>query len=422
MPPMDEQFVPYVISWNLTQRCNLRCQHCYIDASTAAAGELGTEEVLRVLDEIAAVNPETMLILTGGEPLCRPDLEQIVERAATRGMTVVLGTNGTLLSRERARALAERGLSAVGISLDSLLPERHDAFRVFEGAWRGACAGIEAARDAGLEVQVQTTLTRENVEELPRIVDFTRDVGGRVLSVFFLVCTGRGQGLVDLSPEEYEVALHSLARQKGNGVMVRPRCAPTFRRIVAQEEPESILLQSDAGRCLAAKHYCRITPEGEVTPCPYMPLGAGSLKQASFGEIWRSARLFQDLRAPKLQGTCGECEYAEVCGGCRARAYALSGDPLAEDPWCTYEPGTDAPPERNEPAPLRWTAEAEERIRRVPFFVRKVVRSAVEAFARRRGLAEITPELLDESRRTMARPGGPFGRAKRGAPSGGRGA
>ncbi len=410
-----EEHLPYLISWNLTQRCNLHCQHCYIDASQAAPGELTTGEVSRILDEMASVNREMMLILTGGEPLCRPDLEEIVARAAAHGMTVVLGTNGTLLSPERARALAESGLTAVGISLDSLVPERHDAFRDLEGAWRGARAGIEAAREAGLEVQVQTTLTRDNLEELPGLVEFTREAGGRVLSVFFLVCTGRGQGLADLSPEEYEVALGSLLKLERNGVLVRPRCAPTFRRILAQSDPDSILLHSDAGRCLAAKHYCRITPEGELTPCPYMPLAAGSLRDSSFGELWRDAPLLRDLRASKLRGSCGECEYTEECGGCRARALALNGDPLAEDPWCSYEPGTDPPLVRDETPELRWSPEAEERIRKVPMFVRKVVRSAVEAFARRHGVSEITPELLARSRRSMAGPGRPPGSKRPGA-------
>jgi len=348
------------------------------------------------------VNRETILILTGGEPLLRPDLDELVARAAELGMTVVLGTNGTMLTTDRARTLADQGLSGVGISLDSLIPSRHDGFRGVEGAWDATMRGIEAARGAGLDVQIQMTLTRDNFRELPQVVQFSRRAGARVMTVFFLVCTGRGQDLVDLTPEEYERVLKWLVDVKQDGVMIRPRCAPTFRRVLAQAKPDSILLKSDAGRCMAAKNYCRITPDGKVTPCPYMPLVAGSIREDSFGTIWRSSPLFNSLRNPELQGRCGECEYQELCGGCRARAYAASGDPLAEDPWCTYVPGTDKLPNQGEETTITWTHEAEARIRKVPFFARRMVRSAVEAFARKQGIVSITAELLDKARERMA--------------------
>ncbi len=395
------EFVPYVVSWNLTSRCNLRCKHCYIDASKAMPGELPTAEALRVLDEIAEVNPETLLILTGGEPLMRPDLEELVARASRLGMTVVLGTNATHLTVGRARTLAEQGLSGVGISLDSLISARHDGFRGVDGAWQATVEGIESARQAGLQVQIQMTLTRDNVRELPEVVRFSREAGARVVTVFFLVCTGRGQDVVDLTPEEYERTLQWLVGVKHDGIMIRPRCAPTFRRVLAQANPDSILLKSDAGRCLAAKNYCRITPDGKVTPCPYMPLVAGDVRTGSFGKIWEKAPLFESLRNPMLQGRCADCEYQELCGGCRARAYATTGDPLAEDPWCTHIPGTDKIAQRLEEAALTWTTQAEARLEKVPLFVRGMVRSAVEAFARGQGADLITPELMGEARERM---------------------
>ncbi|MEE9295846.1 MAG: radical SAM protein [Phycisphaerae bacterium] len=399
------EFVPYVISWNLTARCNLRCKHCYIDASKPMPGELSTAEALRVLHEIAEVNSETLLILTGGEPLMRPDLEELVARASGLGMTVVLGTNATHLTEDRARALAEQGLAGVGVSLDSLLAWRHDDFRGVRGAWEATLRGIDAARRAGIDVQIQMTLTRENVRELPAVVRFSQETGARVVTVFFLVCTGRGQDVVDLTPEEYEHTLQWLVGVKHDGIMIRPRCAPTFRRVLAQKDPDSILLKSDAGRCMAAKNYCRITPDGKVTPCPYMPLVAGDMRKDSFGMIWEKAPLFESLRNPSLQGRCGDCEYQELCGGCRARAYAATGDPLAEDPWCTYVPGTDPSPKRQrgerEETTITWTAQAEARIEKVPFFVRRMVRSVVEAAARREGLAKVTVEVLDKARRRV---------------------
>ncbi len=408
------EFVPYVVSWNLTSRCNLRCKHCYIDASKPMPGELSTAEALRILDEIAEVNSETLLILTGGEPLMRPDLEELVAQASGLGMTVVLGTNATHLTVDRAHTLAERGLAGVGVSLDSLLASRHDEFRGVRGAWEATVQGIDAARRAGIDVQIQMTLTRDNVRELPAVVRFSRETGARVVTVFFLVCTGRGQDVVDLTPEEYERTLQWLVgvasplvggEPEASGIMIRPRCAPTFRRVLSQKKPDSILLQSDAGRCMAAKNYCRITPDGKVTPCPYMPLVAGDIREDSFGKIWERATLFESLRNPTLQGRCGDCEYQELCGGCRARAYAATGDPLGEDPWCTYVPGTDPSPKRKrgerEQTVLTWTADAEVRIEKVPFFVRRMVRSAVEAAARREGLTEVTVEVLDKARRRV---------------------
>ncbi len=394
-------FIPYVISWNLTSRCNLRCKHCYIDASAAMPGELTTAEALRVVNEIADVNQEVILILTGGEPLLRPDLDEVVTRGAVRGMTVVLGTNGTMLTVDRAHRLAECGLAGVGISLDSLVPSAHDGFRGVDGAWSETVKGIESAGQAGLDVQIQMTLTRENFSELTEVIEFSRRAQARVLTVFFLVCTGRGQDLVDLTPDEYEQALEQLVDVEQNGIMIRPRCAPTFRRVLAQEKPDSLLLTSDTARCMAAKNYCRITPDGMVTPCPYMPLVAGSVRENSFGTIWREAPVLESLRNPVLQGRCGKCEYKELCGGCRARAYAEHGDPLAEDPWCTYVPGTDEVPDKEEQTTVKWTAAAETRIRKVPFFARGMVRAAVEALARREGLTLVTDELLDKARQRI---------------------
>ncbi|MBI2194120.1 MAG: SPASM domain-containing protein [Planctomycetes bacterium] len=184
-------------------------------------------------------------------------------------------------------------------------------------------------------------------------------------------------------------------------MMVRPCCAPTFRRILAQKKPNSILLRSDVANCLAGKSYCRITPDGNVTPCPYLPLVAGSLRKSSFREIWESSPLLNSLRNPSLRGRCGLCEFKNLCGGCRARAFALSGDPLGEDSWCTYVPGTAKAPDLAREAPMAWTPEAESRLQRVPFFVRGMVRAAVEAFARQEGSSTITLELMTEARQRM---------------------
>lgn len=394
------ELLPRVISWNLTSACNLRCRHCYLNACAARPDELATEEALRILSEIAQVDRTALLILSGGEPLLRRDLDVLVARAAELGLTPVLGTNGTLLTPSRARELARAGLAGVGISVDSMTSGPHDRFRGVDGSWQGAAEGIRVAHEAGLEVQVQMTLTREGLEDLSAMTEMTRQSGARFLAVFFLVCTGRGQSLVDLTPEGYEGAIGQLGRLFLDGAAVRPRCAPTFRRWLAQNEGSSPALSTDVASCMAGKAYCRITPEGTVTPCPYMPLAAGSLRERSFGEIWREAPVFHTLRRPTLQGRCGRCEFQQVCGGCRARAYASTGDPCAEDPWCVHVPrGADAVAPTA--VPLVWTREAESRLAGAPSFARRFVRAAVEDFARRTGATLVTPSLMQETRRAM---------------------
>lgn len=400
---------PLLISWNLTWRCNLRCAHCYLSAEARAGrrdDELTTAEAVALLDAIADASPGAMLVLSGGEPTLRPDLLGLARHATRRGLTVVVGTNGTRLDDALARALVVAGVRGVGISLDSLDPARHDAFRGVRGAWERAVRGIEACRRAGLPFQLQTTVTSWNYGEVAELVAFAESRGAYAASVFFLVCTGRGQDLTDITPAQYEDLLARLARDGGrhDGMRVRARCAPHLRRLAYQHDPASPLLVEDASRCLAGVAYCRITPDGQVTPCPYLPLVAGSVRAQPFAVIWQKAPILAALRAPTLAGRCGRCEFATLCGGCRARAFATTGDALGEDPWCAYEPGASpAPPP---PVPLTWSEVAEERLRNVPVFVRPMVRRGVEAYARAKGLVVITPALMAELKARRALGGG----------------
>ena len=427
-------FTPYTISWNLTQRCNQRCAHCYLSAfpGASAAEELTTEECFRVMDEIAGVNPDVVLILTGGEPFLRTDLFDLGGYAAEKGFTVVLGTNGFLLKEEQAKAMRRHGIQGASISLDSTDPARHDTFRRLPGAWRGAVRAAEVLRAEGLPFSLHMSVTDWNVEEIPGMIDLARALGARVLNLFFLVRTGRGEGLTDITPEQYERILTSLARAQGVGpaeggaddpwalalaragdMLIRAKCAPFFRRILYGLDPASPLLRNFAeGSCPAGRHYCRIMPDGDVTACPYMPLVAGNLRRVPFGALWRDAALFNDLRGGRLGGRCGACEFSRVCGGCRCRAYATYGDYLAEDPACTYQPGAyggrviELPAEQTfgiaaEPT-LPWTAEAQARLKLVPGFARGMVIKGVERHARDRGIGVITAELMQEVRQRMA--------------------
>ena len=407
-------YVPHVVAWNLTKRCNLECAHCYISAgpSESAAAELDTADCLAIVDQLLAVNPAPLLILSGGEPLLRRDLGEIAHYASANGATVVVGTNGTLLTDERIATLTDAGVRGVAVSVDSLRPSYHDNFRRGRGALADVQAAVARLRAARLDFIVQTTVTRGNRAELGALVAWSADQGAVSFNCYFLVPTGRGAALSDLSPADYEAVLTDLARWEHayrGRMLVRAKCAPHFMRLVHQTDPESPVLNYET-RCPCGTQYCRITPDGKVTPCPYLPEVAGDLKSQRFADVWQSSPLFRRLREGTLQGKCGACEYRALCGGCRARGFALEGDVLAADPSCSYEPTGDTAP--IEPAralryggdfqpALAWTPAARERVARIPSFVRGVVMQRVEAWARRQGHREVTPELLAEVRSAM---------------------
>jgi radical SAM protein with 4Fe4S-binding SPASM domain len=308
-------------------------------------------------------------------------------------------------------------------------------------------------RDAGLDFSLHMSVTDWNVSEIPAMIDLAGTLGAKVLNFFFLVRTGRGRDLTDIDAAAYERILTYLATRQGvadgqppsfmrrllgrapaagehpafedpwstpvaetDGLLIRAKCAPHFRRILWQLNPSSPLLKNYAhGSCPAGKYYCRITPDGEVTPCPYMPVSAGNLKRSSFASLWHGASVFADLREPRLGGRCGACEFSKICGGCRCRAYATSGDYLAEDPACAYQPGAHGGQLIELPDTLTfglsvdyqltWEDGARERLQAIPSFARGMVVRGVEAYARRRGDTVITRDLLAEVR---ARWGGRF--------------
>ena len=416
----------YIVSWNLTRRCNLQCPHCYLPArgndsraGRETAAELNTNEALRLIDQIGLINPEILLILSGGEPLLREDLWEITERASGKGMMVVVGSNGLLIDDAAAFHLRQSGVSGVSISLDSVDPRIHERIRSVEGAWERAIRAIRICHDHGLAVQINTTVTQANYDEIPRLIPYSQTLGAKVFSPFFLICTGRGENLTDITPDQYEKMISLVLEWQGNhnGMMIRTRCAPTFRRILYQSNPNSPLLKMDTGRCLAGLHYCRITPEGDVTPCPYIPLPVGNVKKTSLKELWIESSAFARFRNPPLKGKCRVCEFKLLCGGCRARALTYHHDCWEEDPWCSYRPGggeiikppTIHPPSLSSslvgrPKPL-WSASAEERLKRVPFFVRSMVRGAVEKYALENHCIEITPKIMEAVKNKMGQGG-----------------
>lgn len=324
-----------IVSWNTTNACNMYCAHCYRDAGCRSADELSTEEAEKLLTEIARAGFRIM-IFSGGEPLLRPDIERLVRFAAGLGLRPVLGTNGTLLTEERARALRAAGAACAGISLDSLDAARHDAFRAFPGAWAGAVRGMESCRRAGLSFQVHTTVMDWNESELEALTDFAVEKGARAHHVFFLVPAGRAAAIEEtaLRAEAYEAVLTRLMeKQRTSPIELKPTCAPQFLRIAAEL---GVGTRFSRG-CLAGTAYCIVSPRGKVQPCAYLAVEAGDVRERPFDEIWRTSEVFRRLRTLDYGGGCGACAYKAVCGGCRARAaYRHGGDYMAEEPWCLY--------------------------------------------------------------------------------------
>ena len=404
--------MPYLIAWNITKQCNLKCNHCYLDADELDHGgidELSRDDGILLIEEISRVNKHTILVMTGGEPLLRNDILDLAAHAAKKLMMVVLGTNGLLIDKPLASELVRIGITGVGISLDSLDPKRHDSFRGRPGAWDATMKGIEACKEAGLEFQIHTTVNKENLDEIDSMIDYSHRIGARVFNLFFLVCTGRGEEFADISPPDYERTLKRMVDLQGKyeGMLVRARCAPYFKRIAYQKDPLSPLTKAAGymgGGCLAGTFYCRIAPNGDVTPCPYMPVSAGNIKKEPFSSIWDSSPLFKSFRNPKLGGKCGACEYRLLCGGCRARPYSASGDHLGEDSWCLYRPKGDNLVNTDPPGSilgdlLTWDTRAKERLARIPYFLRGMVEKGVERYAREKGVCLITPELMEELRK-----------------------
>lgn len=349
-----ESPVPKLISWNITLRCNLRCVHCYIDArEKASKKELSTDEGKLLIDQIAEVS-RPIIVLSGGEPLLRDDVFELARYGTERGLRMSMGTNGTLITDQTARKLKSAGIKKVAISLDSSTPERHDEFRGVKGSWRRAIKGIEACKRNNIDVQINTTITQQNCDDVEDMILLAEKLGASAFHPFFLVPTGRGRKIEDISPVMYEKMIRDVL-EKGTkyNLNVRPTCAPQFMRIAEQMGLE---LKHQVRGCIAGLSYCRIYPTGEVTPCPYLPIKLGNIRERTFKEIWFNSGVLKTLRDfNNLKGKCGVCEYREVCGGCRARAYGLTsnfldvcgdlheptgltGDYLAEEPWCTYQP------------------------------------------------------------------------------------
>lgn len=324
-----------IISWNTTNACNMYCKHCYRDAGAKAADELNTEEGKTLIDQIAGAGFKIM-IFSGGEPLMRDDIFTLVRHAREKGLRPVFGTNGTLITGKVAQKLKDSGAMAMGISLDSTDPEKHDHLRATPGAWEGALNGMRACREAGLPFQIHTTVMDWNMNEVEKLTDLAVEIGAIGHHIFFLVPTGRAVNIEEesLRAEQYEDLLQRIMKKQGEiNIELKPTCAPQFMRIAAQM---GIKTRFSKG-CLAGISYCIISPKGIVQPCAYLNIPAGNVREKPFGDIWRDSEIFKALRTENYSGGCGSCGYKKICGGCRARAYYYHNDYMAEEPWCLYQ-------------------------------------------------------------------------------------
>ncbi len=397
----------FLLAINITKRCNLACEHCYLDADTLKNGqtnELSLTEVYSILDEVVSRGKQTMIVLTGGEPLARTDLEQMIAHGSQLGLSMVVGTNGTLLTTRRVASLKAAGALGVGISVDSLRNEYHDKFRGLKGSWKQTLKGIQHCQEVDLSFQIHFTVTENNYHELDDIIQFSHQQGARVLNLFFLICTGRAESASNISAEQYELILKQClaAQVHYPDMIIRPRCAPHFKRIAHQLNPDSPInkisgLEGDA--CIAGTHYCRVDPNGDVTACPYIDIPSGNIREQSFLSIWDNAKEFKQLRQPQLKGACGECEYQKLCGGCRARPLAMGGELMDSDPYCAYVPQGKSiiqplPPQDSKN--IIWQDDAQQRLSRIPGFIQKMIKQRTEAYVQDLGEHEVTIDHLTQ--------------------------
>ena len=358
---------PRLVFWESTAGCNLHCVHCrrITVADQLTPQDLTTAEVYGLIDQIAAVG-KPVFVVSGGEPLFRRDIFEITQYAANAGLTVALATNATLVTAAIAQQVKDSGVKRVSISFDGADAATHDAFRGLSGAFDAAVQGFQALRGAGMPVQINTTVSKHNEAQLEELRQFAKTLGAVALHLFLLVPVGCGLEIADeqmISAQEYERVLNWLydVEQAEPDLQLKATCAPHYFRVMHQrraaearqgikhDHPASYERQvhghgqmhAATKGCLAGSGVCFVSHRGEVFPCGYLPVEAGNVHQQDFGQIWQHSPLFAEMRDPdRLGGKCGPCEFKKLCSGCRARAYGITGDYLAEEPFCIYQPHT----------------------------------------------------------------------------------
>jgi radical SAM protein len=378
-PAQNVEERPFMVIWETTMACDLACRHCRAEAiALKDPKRLSTDEGKMLLDQIKSFGkPTPIVVLTGGDPFKREDIFELVAYGSEIGLPMAVSPSATpLLTRENLQRLRDAGAKAISLSLDGSTAQSHDAFRGVDGSFQMTLDGWQAAQEIGLKVQVNTTVTRYNLDDLPAILKQVRDQGVMTWSVFFLVPTGRGLLEDEITPEEYEdvmnwlydasryiriktteghhykrvVVQRSILDECGADPVQEMRLGATYARLRDQlaAHAEESLLPLDAApvrrtpmNINAGNGFVFVSRRGDVFPSGFMPLSAGNVRQQSLVDIYRDAPLFRTLRQPDaFQGRCGCCEFNTICGGSRSRAFAMTGDATAEEPFCTYEPGS----------------------------------------------------------------------------------
>jgi len=349
---LKKKYLPRLIAWEVTRSCLMNCVHCRAAARYGPyEGELATEECCRFLDDVKSFsNP--IIILTGGEPMMRPDIYDIAKYGTKAGLRMVMAPCGLLVTEELAKKIRDAGIMRVSLSIDGLTAESHDSFRRVNGAFEGVMKAIENFKKIGVEFQINTTITKHNVRDLPQLLEMVINLGAVAYHPFLLVPSGRAKDLVEqeISPADYEKTLTWFYEMRDKvPIQFKPTCAPHYYRILRQGEsakgktitPELYGLDAMTKGCMGGQSFAFVSHMGKVQICGFLEEEAGDIRKELFSTIWNTSQLFQEMRnLDRYHGKCGICEYNKFCGGCRARAFAVSGDYLAAEPYCTYEPET----------------------------------------------------------------------------------
>jgi radical SAM protein with 4Fe4S-binding SPASM domain len=350
---MSSKFEPKWIAWEITRRCNLNCVHCRSSSGMDAKGhpDFSTEVGFRIIDDISGY-AKPVVVLSGGEPLLREDVFDIAEYGTKKGLRMCLATNGSLVDRGVCEKINSSGIRIVSLSLDGSTDKVHDDFRKQEGAFAGVMNAARLFREHDIEFIINSSFTKRNQEEIPKVYKLAKELGATAWYMFMIVPTGRGEEIMSelISKEDYDDILewHYDMEKDEDNMLVRPTCAPHYYRVILQkskEEGEKFKRRSlkfstgGAKGCIAGQVIALIDVDGNVLPCSYFPKSAGNVREKPFKDIWEKSELFKELRDFKTyKGRCGSCEYVNVCGGCRARAYSVYGDYLEEEPFCGYLP------------------------------------------------------------------------------------
>ena len=346
---MNFNEAPLLVIWETTQACDLQCVHCRACAiAQRNPAELNTSEAYRLIDQVKSFgNP--LMVFTGGDPLKRPDIFSLLRYSVAAGLRTNISPSATpLLTNEAIDEIQLTGTHRMAISLDGADAETHDSFRQVPGTFDRAMAALRHARRIGLETQLQTTVTRRNMHQLPQIAERVSEVGGKMWSLFFLIVTGRAQAADDLTGEEYEQVFETLYNlSKVMPFEIKTTEGMHYRRFVARRLAEEHGAEGEHTRQVMyrtagvsdGRGFVFVSHTGDVYPSGFLPLNAGNVRRESLVDVYRNSPLFVGLRDPsQREGKCGRCEYTKICGGSRARAYATTGNHLAEDPRCVYQP------------------------------------------------------------------------------------